>query len=76
VIGLPDARTGERCCAVAVAKPGAVPALADLARFCADAGLARQKLPEQLELVDALPHNSSGKVLQHELRRRFGAGAN
>ncbi len=76
VIGLPDARTGERCCAVAVAKPGAEPELADLARFCADAGLARQKLPEQLELVDALPRNASGKVLKHELRRRFSKAEN
>ena len=32
-----------------------------------------QKLPEQLELVDELPRNPTGKVLKHELRRRFRA---
>ena len=39
------------------------------------AGLAVQKRPEQLELAAALPRNASGKVLKHELRRRFSAGA-
>jgi acyl-CoA synthetase (AMP-forming)/AMP-acid ligase II len=28
-----------------------------------------QKIPEQLEIVDALPRNPSGKVLKHELRK-------
>jgi non-ribosomal peptide synthetase component E (peptide arylation enzyme) len=51
VIGLPDARTGERCCAVVVPAPGAALDLAEVVRHCAAAGLARQKLPEQLEIV-------------------------
>ena len=75
VIGLPDPVTGERCCAVAVAREGAALDLASLARWCAGAGLARQKLPERLELVAALPRNASGKVLKHELRRRFTSEA-
>jgi acyl-coenzyme A synthetase/AMP-(fatty) acid ligase len=28
-------------------------------------------VPEQLELVDELPRNLSGKVLKHQLRARF-----
>jgi acyl-CoA synthetase (AMP-forming)/AMP-acid ligase II len=75
VIGLPDPKTGERCCAVVVPREGAALDLAGLARWCAEAGLARQKLPERLELVDALPRNASGKVLKHELRRRFAPEA-
>jgi acyl-CoA synthetase (AMP-forming)/AMP-acid ligase II len=71
VIGLPDDRTGERCCAVVVPAPGAELDLAEIARHCAAAGLARQKIPEQLELVAVLPRNASGKVLKHELRRSF-----
>jgi non-ribosomal peptide synthetase component E (peptide arylation enzyme) len=35
----------------------------------------RQKLPEQLEVVDALPRTGLAKVAKLELRRRFGAGA-
>ena len=69
MIGLPDARTGERCCAVVVPAPGAALDLAEIVRHCEAAGLARQKLPEQLELVAALPRNASGKVLKHELRK-------
>ena len=69
VIGLPDARTGERCCAVVVPASGAALDLAEIVRHCAAAGLARQKLPEQLELVAELPRNASGKVQKHLLQR-------
>jgi acyl-coenzyme A synthetase/AMP-(fatty) acid ligase len=30
-----------------------------------------QKIPEQLELVEELPRNPSGKVVKYELRARF-----
>jgi non-ribosomal peptide synthetase component E (peptide arylation enzyme) len=30
-------------------------------------------VPEQLELVDALPRNAMGKVLKQDLRARFRA---
>ena len=45
--------------------------LADLTRYCVDAGVMRQKIPEQLEIVESLPRNATGKVLKHELRARF-----
>jgi acyl-CoA synthetase (AMP-forming)/AMP-acid ligase II len=32
-----------------------------------------QKIPEQLELIDALPRNATGKVRKDLLRQRFGA---
>jgi cyclohexanecarboxylate-CoA ligase len=69
VIGVPDARTGERCCAVVVLAPGVdTLLLADLAEHCRSEGLANQKIPEQLELVSELPRNTMGKVLKHVLR--------
>lgn len=72
VVGLPDARTGERVCAVIVPKdPNDVPTLAELLDFTVGKGLAKQKTPEQLEVVDALPRNPTGKVLKYELRDRF-----
>lgn len=38
-------------------------------------GLARHKLPEQLELLPALPRGATlRKVLKRELRERFGGG--
>ena len=72
VIGLPDDERGERCCAVIVpVAPEHPPTLADLVAHCIAAGLMRQKIPEQLEVLDALPYNSTGKVLKADLRKRY-----
>jgi acyl-CoA synthetase (AMP-forming)/AMP-acid ligase II len=72
VIGLPDARTGERCCAIVVCRdPADPPSLDDLRRFLREQQLMTQKIPEQLELVDAIPRNPTGKILKPELRVRF-----
>ncbi|MCM3924179.1 AMP-binding protein, partial [Frankia sp. AiPs1] len=72
VIGLPDADRGERVCAVVVARPGRpVPSLAELSGWLREAGLMRQKLPEQLELLDILPRTGLGKVAKAQLRARF-----
>ncbi|MFF9146835.1 class I adenylate-forming enzyme family protein [Streptomyces sp. NPDC014861] len=75
VIGLPDAARGERVCAVVEQPAGAPPlTLPDLTAFLRAAGLSVHKLPEQLEVVDALPRNETlRKVLKYKLRERFGA---
>jgi cyclohexanecarboxylate-CoA ligase len=39
--------------------------------YCRESGLMTQKIPEQLEIVDALPRNATGKILKFELRDRF-----
>jgi len=72
VIGLPDPERGERCCAVVVPHPGRAIDLAEIACYCEEAGLARQKIPEQVERLDELPRNANGKVLKRELQARFG----
>ncbi len=73
VIGLPDPQSGERACAVIVpATPGDPPTLAELFEYLTgEAGLMVQKVPEQLEIVDELPRNPTGKILKHELRARY-----
>jgi acyl-CoA synthetase (AMP-forming)/AMP-acid ligase II len=71
VIGVPDARTGERVCAVVVASAGSSVTLEDLIDHCRQLGLARYKHPEALEIVEALPRNLSGKVLKRELRAQY-----
>ncbi|MSO38051.1 MAG: cyclohexanecarboxylate-CoA ligase [Acidimicrobiia bacterium] len=72
VIGLPDLVSGERACAVIVAAdPSDAPDLAELFEFLKAAGLMVQKIPEQLEILDVLPRNPTGKVLKHELRAQF-----
>jgi acyl-CoA synthetase (AMP-forming)/AMP-acid ligase II len=71
VIGLPDDLLGERCCAVVVLRDGATLGLTDIVSYCRDAGLAMQKIPEQLEIVAELPRNASGKVLKFKLQEEF-----
>lgn len=71
VIGVPDARTGERVCAVIVAHPAVEVTLESLYGHCQRLGLSKHKAPERLELVEALPRNLTGKVLKNELRRHF-----
>ncbi|MFI1469940.1 class I adenylate-forming enzyme family protein [Streptomyces wuyuanensis] len=73
VIGLPDPERGERVCAVVEQPEGAGPlGLDEIAEYLRNAGLAVHKLPEQLEVVDALPRNDTlRKVLKYKLRERF-----
>jgi cyclohexanecarboxylate-CoA ligase len=74
VIGLPDAESGERACAVVVTAPDQEPITFEaMTQHLRDAGLITRKLPEQLELVDALPRNPSGKIVKFELQQRFGS---
>jgi len=74
VIGLQDDTSGERACAIVVpADKEAPPNLEDIFDFCTGAGLMTQKVPEQLEIVDVLPRNATGKVLKHELRKQYTA---
>jgi acyl-CoA synthetase (AMP-forming)/AMP-acid ligase II len=68
VVGVPDKGTGERVCAVVVPEPGHAVTLPELAEHCRVEGVARQKWPEQLELVDVLPRNAMGKILKQALR--------
>ena len=68
VLGLPDTRTGERVVAVVVPRKGCEVQLSDIRDHCRREGLAIQKCPEQLEVVDALPRNAMGKVLKQDLR--------
>ena len=73
VLGVPDPRTGERVVAVVVLRDGRQVELTDIREHCRLQGLAVQKCPEQLEVVDALPRNAMGKVLKQELRSRLAA---
>jgi acyl-CoA synthetase (AMP-forming)/AMP-acid ligase II len=73
VIGLPDRDRGERVCAVVETAPGAEAiTFVELQKYCRDAGLMTQKIPEQLEVVDQLPRNATLKILKYQLRERLG----
>ncbi|HUF91341.1 MAG TPA: AMP-binding protein [Candidatus Limnocylindria bacterium] len=68
VVGMPDARLGERACAFVVPKGGQTPTLAELVTWLDAHQLARQKFPERLELVDEFPMTPSGKIQKYRLR--------
>jgi acyl-CoA synthetase (AMP-forming)/AMP-acid ligase II len=71
VVGIPDERTGERACAVIVASDQRAPDLADLRELLMREGVAKFKVPEQVEVWDALPKNDAGKVLKHRIRAKL-----
>jgi acyl-CoA synthetase (AMP-forming)/AMP-acid ligase II len=72
VIGLPDPDSGERVCAVVQTAEGAEAiSFDDMVAHLKDSGLMTQKLPEQLEFVDAIPRNPAGKVLKHVLQDQY-----
>ena len=72
VIGLPDPKSGERCCAVVQSTDPKDPiGFAEMQDFLRSKQLMVQKIPEQLELIDAIPRNPTGKILKHELRERY-----
>ena len=72
VIGLPDPKTGERCCAVVALSDHDDPlGFEEMSAFLDRHGLRRQAIPEQLEIVDSVPRNPAGKIQKHDLRARF-----
>ncbi|MFF3245448.1 class I adenylate-forming enzyme family protein [Streptomyces sp. NPDC002870] len=77
VIGLPDAERGERVCAVVEQTDGAGGlSLGAVTAYLRERGLSVHKLPEQLEITEALPRNETlRKVLKYKLRERYATGA-
>ena len=61
----------KRVAAVVVLRDGCELELKEVREHCLVQGLAVQKCPEQLEVVDALPRNAMGKVLKQDLRSRL-----
>jgi cyclohexanecarboxylate-CoA ligase len=69
VVGVPDARLGERAAAVLVLEDGVDQlSLPDLTTFLLGHGLSKHFLPERVESVDALPKTAGGKIKKNELR--------
>lgn len=61
VVAVPGGRLGERIGVAVVSRRRSL-AIDDLAAHVVASGLARQKRPELLTLVDAIPANATGKV--------------
>jgi len=66
VVGIPHDVLGEDIAAFVVRKPDAAVGGDELQAFCAD-HLADYKRPRQVNFVDELPRNATGKVMKHLL---------
>jgi long-chain acyl-CoA synthetase len=73
VIGVPDARWGERVHAVVVTRPGSSVDSASLLAYARER-LAGYKCPKSLEFVESLPKTVTGKVLKTDLRAPHWVG--
>ena len=68
IVGMPDARLGERACAFVATQPGAHIDLESMRAFLAGQEVSKTFWPERLEVLDQLPRNPTGKVLKFVLR--------
>ncbi len=73
VIGVEDEKFGQRLKAFVVLETGASLSEADLGSHV-KANLASFKTPREVEFLDELPRNATGKVLKRELRERGANG--
>jgi cyclohexanecarboxylate-CoA ligase len=68
IVAYPDARLGERACAVIVPRPGEMIDFAAMCEFLKSHRLALQYIPEKLIVRDAMPATPSGKIQKFRLR--------
>ncbi|MGK2318531.1 AMP-binding protein [Gordonia rhizosphera] len=69
VVAVPDARFGEHAAAVVRLHPGYdEPTLVDLRAHFAEIGLAKQKWPEEIHVVEDFPRTASGKIQKFRIR--------
>ncbi len=67
VVGVPDAKYGEECCAWIVLYKGETADEAEMRAF-GNASIARHKVPKYFVFVDEFPMNAAGKILKYKMR--------
>jgi cyclohexanecarboxylate-CoA ligase len=78
VVGMPDARMGERGCAFIVPRPGHSFDLAAMQAYLSECKMTKQFWPERVEIVAELPRTASGKIQKFKLKdiaRTFVTGS-
>lgn len=73
VVAMPDEVFGEKACAYVILAAGETLSLKELCDFLLAREIAKFKLPERLEVVDAFPVSPAGKILRRDLRERIEA---
>jgi len=70
VVGVPDEKWGEKIVAAVVKKPNSEVSAEDIKTRCKQ-HLHDWKCPKEVNLVEALPRNTMGKVLKEEVKKLF-----
>jgi cyclohexanecarboxylate-CoA ligase len=68
IVGVPDPRLGERACAFVVLREGEHLDFAEMKAYLEQQQLARQYLPEYMEVLPQMPMTVSGKIQKFHLR--------
>jgi acyl-CoA synthetase (AMP-forming)/AMP-acid ligase II len=71
VVAMPHPRLGQTACAFVTLREGGAFDFAEMRRTLERSGLAKQKYPERLEIVDALPYTAAGKIRKNLLREQI-----
>jgi len=74
IVGMPDPVLGERACAFVAPRKGASLSFEEMTSYLESREIARQKIPERLEVRAKLPKTTSGKVLKQALRTDLDRG--
>jgi len=73
VVAMPHERMGETGCAYVVLEDGATLNFEEMVAFLGGTGMAKQKYPERLEIIDEFPRTAAGKIRKNVLRDRIAA---
>ncbi len=71
VVAMPHPRMGETGCAYVTLEMGAALTFDEMIAFLGQTGMARQKYPERLEIIDEFPRTPAGKIRKNVLRDRI-----
>jgi cyclohexanecarboxylate-CoA ligase len=71
IVAMPDARLQERACAFVIPAPGRTFTFDEMITYLLEQQLAKQYLPERLEVVTEFPMTPSGKIQKYVLRQRI-----
>jgi acyl-CoA synthetase (AMP-forming)/AMP-acid ligase II len=72
VVGVPDARWGEKVTAVVVLRPGANASIEELGKHCREL-IASYKAPKEIHFADSLPLSPAGKILKRLVREQLAS---
>jgi cyclohexanecarboxylate-CoA ligase len=68
IVAMPDPNTGEKACAFVVPKDDQSISLEEISKFLIEKQIAKQKLPERLEVISEMPMTASGKIQKFRLK--------